>query len=295
MFCRCFGNYLADKNIITGEQLSEILNYRKNNRVKLGLIAVENKMLTVEQAEEINRLQMKEDKRFGDIAVEKGWLSDAGLKKLLGLQQNPYLIFVQAATEQKILSKETVEVCVSAYQREQGFSDMDMEAFKNGDMDTVVALLLHMEAEPSELISLALKNVIRFVSTDLAVGKVRMASNAEYAHIAAQQLKGDYNAILGFGCQNDELLKIAVPYGKEEFTELNADAMDAVCEFINCTNGLYASKASQDHVEIDMQPPVCAKKVSVSSEGSLLIIPVQITGTWMEIFVAMKTDCQITQ
>lgn len=61
----------------------------EKGEVKLGLIAVSEKLLTQEQADKINRKQALEDKRFGDIAVEMGYLTESQVSRLLQLQGNP--------------------------------------------------------------------------------------------------------------------------------------------------------------------------------------------------------------
>lgn len=83
MFGQLFGKYLVKENILDEETLNKILSAQLQIRVKLGVIAVADKLLTTEQADEINRIQQQEDKRFGDIAIEKGWLTDAQISELL--------------------------------------------------------------------------------------------------------------------------------------------------------------------------------------------------------------------
>ena len=86
MFGQLFGKYLVKENILDEETLNKILSAQLQIRVKLGVIAVADKLLTTEQADEINRIQQQEDKRFGDIAIEKGWLTDAQISELLEKQ-----------------------------------------------------------------------------------------------------------------------------------------------------------------------------------------------------------------
>jgi hypothetical protein len=186
MFCRCFGNYLLGKNIITQEQLDHILDYRKSNRVKLGLIAVEQKLLTTTKAEEINHLQMKMDKRFGDIAIEKGYLTEEEVSKLLKLQGTPYLLFVQAVTEHDMLSKEKVDACLVGFQKDNSYNQIEMEALKNGEIDKVVALLTKADQPYNELITLVINNLIRFVNTDIAIGAKKLSKEVKISHIAIQ-------------------------------------------------------------------------------------------------------------
>ena len=96
MFGQLFGKYLVKENILDEETLNKILSAQLQIRVKLGVIAVADKLLTTEQADEINRIQQQEDKRFGDIAIEKGWLTDAQISELLEKQGNPYMQFYRS-------------------------------------------------------------------------------------------------------------------------------------------------------------------------------------------------------
>jgi CheY-specific phosphatase CheX len=294
MFCRCFGNYLLGKNIITQEQLDHILDYRKSNRVKLGLIAVEQKLLTAAKAEEINHLQMKMDKRFGDIAIEKGYLTEEEVSKLLKLQGNPYLLFVQAVTEHDMLSKEKVDACLVGFQKDNGYNQIEMEALKNGEIDKIVTLLTKANQPYDELVTLVIKNLIRFVNTDIAIGAKKLSKQIKISHIAIQELQGDYPAMLALGCDSDELLALATPYGKEEFASLDADALDAVCEFINCTNGLYASKLSQENIELDMLPPSCKEEVTLTTEGEFFELDIQIGGKWIKLIIVVKSKWSLS-
>ncbi len=293
MFCRYFGNYLVGKNIITNKQLDLILEYRKNNRVKLGLIAVEQKLLTPARAEEVNRLQMKMDKRFGDIAIEKGYLTQTDVENLLGLQGNPYLIFVQGGTEHDIISKEKVDVCLLGFQKEFGYTDDQLEALKNGDIDRSVDAIFKVNEPCRSLISLVLKNIIRFASTDLSVGELTLEKELTAGHIALQQLEGECPIMIGLLCGNDELLKIASPFGKEEFSSVDVDALDSVGEFINCTNGIYASKLSHDNIELEMLPPEFYEAVTLQAEKEFYVLPIEVSGEWMKLVLAINTKWSI--
>lgn len=76
MFDHIFGKYLVQAGKLTQDSLEEVIKYESSVRVKLGTIAVAEKLMTDKQAEEVNQLQAVMDKRFGDIAVEKGYLTE---------------------------------------------------------------------------------------------------------------------------------------------------------------------------------------------------------------------------
>ena len=85
MFDRIFGSYLLKSGSVTVQQLQEVYEEQENNRVRLGVIAVSEKLMTTKQVEEVNHLQAIMDKRFGDICVEKGYLSEQQVAQLFWL------------------------------------------------------------------------------------------------------------------------------------------------------------------------------------------------------------------
>ena len=135
MISRLFGSYLVKEGKLTEEQLKTVFETMQKVRVKLGLIAISEKLMTTEQSDEVNRLQAIMDKRFGDIAVEKGYLTEEQVTRLLGLQGNQYLSFVQAIVDNDFLNMSDIESALCDYQKSYGFTSTDMEALKSGDSD----------------------------------------------------------------------------------------------------------------------------------------------------------------
>ena len=119
MFDQIFGNYLVYAGRISKEQLTEVIEYEKTVRVKLGLIAVAEKLMTSAQADEVNQLQAIMDKRFGDIAVEKGYLTEEQVSQLLKKQGNIYMVFVQTLIDKGFMTLDQVDAALNAYQEEQ--------------------------------------------------------------------------------------------------------------------------------------------------------------------------------
>ena len=138
MFDQIFGNYLVKTGRITKEQLSDVIESESKVRVKLGLIAVAEKLMTTEQADEVNNLQAIRDRRFGDIAVEKGYLTEAQVGSLLKKQGNIYMIFVQNLIDKGLMTLEQVDEALKIYQDQQGFTHSDMDDLVSGDVDRTV-------------------------------------------------------------------------------------------------------------------------------------------------------------
>lgn len=294
MFGQYFGNYLMKKNKISQTEFEDVMMQQQISRLKLGFIAVAEKLLTTKQAEEINEIQKKLDRRFGDIAVEKGYLLTEEVNYLLNLQGNSYLKFVQALTENNILSMEEIEDYLAQFKNDYNLSDSDLEALKSGDIDQIIPVFVDVDVPFSgECISLALRNVVRFINNNIMLNKAFKVKEYSFQHLAYQKMIGDHNIFVAFAGNTKAMVSIAGPFAKEEFSQMDEDAFDSVCEFINCTNGLYASKLSQEDIHIDMTPPMFDTEKALYSEGDIYVIPIMINGEQADLLVAVDTEVGI--
>ncbi|MHB8128340.1 MAG: chemotaxis protein CheX [Mobilitalea sp.] len=294
MFGLYFGNYLVEKNKISQSQFEDVMMQQQKTRVKLGLIAVAEKLLTNKQAEEINAIQKKMDRRFGDIAIEKGYLLNEEVTYLLNMQGNPFLQFVQVVTENNILTMQEIENYLEEYKISNNFSDSDIDAIKSGDIDRIIPVFIDSDAPLSgECISLTIRNIVRFINNNIVIKKSYKIHDYSFGALALQHMVGDHEFFVGFASKGNELLAIANPFAKEEFTEMDADAFDSVCEFINCTNGLYASKLSHEDIHIDMAPPLFYSEKKITSKGDIIVVPIIINGVQADLLVSVNNKVGI--
>lgn len=289
-----FGNFLVKTGALTAEQLNRALETQKKVRVRLGLIAVTEKLMSPEQSEEVNRLQAVMDKRFGDIAIEKGYLSEEQVERLLGLQGKQYLTFAQAVTDNGFMTLKEFENAFNAYQRELGFTSTDMEALKSGDSDRIVPLFLPYGCEPKQVehILVAIRTLLRLIDSDAYIGKASWENSIPAEGIAYQSITGEIKASLGIVGDVGAVLNLAGTFGKEEFEKLDQDSLDSVAEFINCINGLFATKISSE-LSVDMLPPFYnADSVTVKSER-ILKLPVYLNGRELNILSVFNGEIDV--
>lgn len=292
MVNQLLGNYLVECNVLSEEQLREIKKEQAATRVKLGLIAIAENLLTPSQAEEINRLQAIEDKRFGDIAIEKNYLSEYQVTYLLNLQGNSYHKFIQAIVDKNFLTMDELTQYIANYQEFYNLTKSEMECLKSGDLDRILSVLIHSNSLiANELIQLAIRMIIRFIDRDVAIGKLLTKKSYSFDNLATQEVVGDHSILIGFGSKGQALLEIANPFAQEEFDTVDFDAFDAVCEFINCINGLFASKSSEQGVDLDMEPPRFHVNGTATAD-QIIIVPLVIRDQMIELIVS--TDANIS-
>ena len=294
MLDRLLGKYMVEKGILTRDQLRQVYHLHENNRAKLGVIAVSEKLMSIAQAEQVNALQSTVDKRFGDIAIDKGYLTESQVGRLLELQGNSYLTFVQGIIDLGFLSMERIVSIEEDFRREQGFAEMDMNNLKEGDVEKIVPAFIDSDnAGLKKMFAMGIKNMYRLVDNHLYIGKAYTVTTIRDEMLGYQKFHGDENATVAILGKEDDIQKMAIAYTKEEFIETEEDALDAVCELINCVNGLYASERSRDNVKIELEPPVFRTSFSEVSGSEIMVMPVYISGGMVKYLIAISTDISL--
>ena len=290
MFVQYFGKYLVENNIISQPEYELIIKEQENSRVKLGFIAVAERLLTKRQAEELNELQKTKDQRFGDLAIEKGYLLEEELNYLLNMQGNPYMKFIQTLTEESIMTMDEIEDALRKFSIDSNFSSSDLDDLLSNDIDRILPVFIDVDVPiQGECISLFIRNIIRLIDNNIMVKKAYSTKEYSFGNLAYQKVVGDYNIFVGLASQDDELLTIANPFARENFTVMNEDSFDSVCEFINCINGLYASKLSLEEINVDMTPPLYQQNKTISSSDEIYVVPIIINNKQSDLLFTLDS------
>lgn len=293
MFGHYMGHYLVKKGRISQSSLDKVIKYQKSTPTKLGSIAVAEKLITNKQADEINELQKKSDQRFGDIAISKGYLLNEEVNYLLSKQGNPFINFVQAMTDNNIMTIEEIEEQLVNFQNDGNYSTDDIDALKSGDIDRIIPIFIDSYAPyVSDCVSLTVRNIIRFISNEIILNPFYKTKEYSFGNLAYQHLEGNQDIFVALASKGDELLNVSEPFAKERFDTLDEESFDSVCEFINCSNGLYASKLSEEDLHIDMLPPLFDSGKKLVSKVDMFVLPILINGGMVDLIVA--TNCPVS-
>lgn len=288
------GTYLLEKGLLTYEQLKDLITEQRKVRVKLGLIAVAEGLIMQEEADEINRMQEAQDKRFGDIAIERGYLTEGQVEALLKKQGNAYLVFAQALEDLQLMSVEQLEQYMIDFQFENQLTLSDIEDLKSGDVDRILPLYIPMGYEHYlDAMGTALRTLVRCVDTEIYPEKAFVTSKCEADNGAVQCIDGERIISCGMIGKGKALLEIASIFGKEEFEEINEDAMDAIGELLNCINGLYASALSRSGISVELYPPEFSAGISEIEGSEMLVLPLHIKEEKFYFVVAVGNKIEI--
>lgn len=296
MFSQLFGKYLVEQGVLGYADYREAVSEHLRVRAKLGTIAVADGLLTQGQVDTIHTLQKQNDMMFGDIAVEKGLLTPEQVEELLKKQGNPYMQFLEVLLDSHKVSIEELESEFIAFQKENGFSHDDMQALKHDDFEQLVPIFA-FSAKPyvTDIVSLMLRNINRFVSRDFYIDKIEHVKEMDYLCLAGQKTVGEHTIQVGLAGETTTagFLKIASAFAEEDYLAPEEDALDSVCEFINCISGLFAADCSQKEESFDMQPVYAYEKQTLV--GDVYVLPIYIEDCEVKLIIGVDCDVEMGQ
>lgn len=294
MFDRIFGEYLVEKGALKQSQLDVISQDENHTRVKLGVIAVAEKLMSEAQADEVNQLQAITDRRFGDIAIEKGYLNEQQLQSLLKQQGNSFLHFVQSAIDNGFANLDMIDEYLDSYQDEMGYTHSDMDDLVSGDIDREINVMLpHIDPLYQRLCGVAIRSIIRLISTDTYIGRAYAATEVKVDRFACQESFGDHDVVAGFAGMGDGLLAVAESFADEKFPEVDLDALDSVGEFVNIIDGLFAVDLGNEDVDVDMRPPSFYDSPVTIKGEKLCVVPVKVDGRDIQFIMSIDSKYEV--
>lgn len=294
MFSQLFGKYLTEKGVISEAEYTDLIKKQLDTRVKLGTIAVAEGLLTEEQCETLNRLQLQFDKRFGDLAVENNMLTDDQVSLLLKKQGNPYMKFLEVILESGKVSVSKVDEYLNDFKAEKGFADAEMAALKNDDIEALLPTYVFSSKKyVADITGIVVRNINRFVSRDFYFGRIARAEAVDYKYLAVQKTTGDDTVYIGIAQTDDGkgFAEVASNFSGAEAESGSFDAFDAVCEFINCNSGLFASETSKKGINLDMDPSLAYENDKIT--GNLYTVPVFVNNSEIKLIISVNDEVNL--
>lgn len=158
-------------------------------------------------------------------------------------------------------------------------SSKELAVLKEGSLEQMVSTFVRVKNDSyKEQLQGLLKTVKLYFGDTITLEAVREVSMCKAKFIACQVMDGDDDIFLGLYGDEQVLLKLASVLAAQEFECFDEDTYDAICEFINCVNGLYATKLSGKGVEVTLRPPVFYNELQIMSEKGFYNITLAYMG-----------------
>ena len=112
-------------------------------------------------------------------------------------------------------------------------------------------------------------------------------------NLCHQASEGDFSLLLSISGDEDSMIKTAIGFAGEQYIEELDDALDSVCELINCINGIFATELSRRSIDIDMLAPGYKSGPGVINAEEIINIPVYVFGKMFTLSVVSSDNFTI--
>ena len=293
MFNRFFISHLESKGVLTYQQARDAMAAQKDAKVKIGTLAVEEKMITPEQAEEINHQQATQNARFGDLAIQGGYLTQEQLDFLIDMQPRDYIILKQILHDKKFADAEAVDAALASMKEELGLSETDFTRLLNNHVDTYITKIAAINGKEQPILTvfarMFITTAIRLVDKEIMIAKSEKMSKSSVPYTISMKLKGDATNALVFSAGEaagaiEFAGKFAEGFMGASIEATDEIARDAMKEFLNCVGGLFTTEiTSKTHLNLDIEVPEFMEEFAV--ETDVIAIPFSLHEGGFRIFI----------
>ncbi|MDE5992245.1 MAG: chemotaxis protein CheX [Oscillospiraceae bacterium] len=292
MFTQFFGNYLLQRQLVSPEHLSEVLQTMKDTRPQLGVLAINAGLMTAVQVEKAHLEQTRADKRIGDVMVDMGYISRENVEKLLKSQPAGHLILGQALVDNGYMTTSQFEQALSSYKTENSISDADFGAENDASAQRLVRNFYHFNSISGAgymtgYVSLLFKNLIRFIGSDFTPMDAHALMGALSA-CAAQRIDGGIRAVTIIDADASAMIEFASRFTNKQLTAEDDYTHTCISNFINLHNGIFAENMSAaEGIKLKTEPQRFYESIDISELSNACVIPVCFSFGMVNFIVAM--------
>jgi CheY-specific phosphatase CheX len=250
MSAKFFGQYLLEKGRISSQALVEALQFQKNVKPPIGVLALEHGMLSADQIKLVLARQSHSDKRFGELAVSLGLLTQTQIDDLQQKQPTHKIQLGEALIVKGFISVDVLERELKEYKKEEEKLNSQLTAAFNTIANKQIVQTF------TDLMVMMLTNFggqqdVKVEHCETGKEKVRL-----FRWVISQKIAGEnveFNCLLSVPPKL--LLQLASTMLDENISTADELALDATKEFVNIANGNACAKLSEDGVALTLYPP----------------------------------------
>ena len=145
-----------------------------------------------------------------------------------------------------------------------------------------------------KLCGIMVRTLARLVDYHVYIRKPSVATKVDFPSICVQELQGDHRIVTALSGELDgSMIDTAIGFAGSENVVCEEDCLDALCELINCVNGLLATEMSSKSIDIDMDAPFSQGTPGSIESEAILSLPVVIYGKELVLDVILDKDYTI--
>lgn len=252
MYNQFFGNYLFSKGYVTKEQLIPALKRQKQERVRVGILALYSGYMSPSEVEYITELQAERGKKFSELAIENGFLTQDQVLELLNAECPSFITLGQVLIDCGVFDYEAFSNILADYRSQNEFLELELNEDNKDEIQCLIddfALLSEssFSAFSKSYLELLFNNFIRFIGDDFTALPPDVCTEFPTERCIKQPINGSYRANTYLSIDEATALAFAERYTGDVYNEYDEYVRASLEDFLNLHNGLFIVNASNDH------------------------------------------------
>ena len=184
------------------------------------------------------------------------------------------------------MSKKMLNSYIARNHTASVFTANELSVIQKGDIGKMVTTFLDLaDDDYNQQLQSVLVSLNQLLNVELELEDIAYDKEYSGKFIGCQMMTGDMDAFLAIAGDNTTLLKLAADYCREELPEFDELAYDALCELINCIDGLYATRLSEDDYLITISPPVFYTDKKISCRKGMYRLTFKLQGEYFDLLI----------
>lgn len=121
-----------------------------------------------------------------------------------------------------------------------------------------------------------------FADSEISLEDIRLVDEYDADYFACQMAHGDTDVLFGLSGSQEAMLHLAECVAEEEYTEIDEDSYDVMCEFTNMVNGNFTGFLEEEDMEMEAVPPMCCQNCHIKASGNFCVMTLKLDGKVLE-------------
>gem|GEM_PF-1183184 len=282
------GKYFVQEGLLKAEKLTEIMtrqNVVHDNYSKIGQDA--SSFLEENQVMLIKLMQHTIDEKLGDLAFEYGGVDEEKFRFTVKKQEMLNTAFFDQLIVEGIITPDLLAPLLEKMRNYYGLNSPNISHNLKHDFDVILGAHVDTgERFANEYLGIALKYILRFVGTNIKLGKANPVRSYFAKRAAIQKVVTDPRRYFIGICAEKAVLHSFNDGLGNSFTNTNTckdSRYSALCAFLDCISNVFQCIIMTEKNVLLVDDSSVFKFATIASENKIFVMPLTVWDMNVEI------------
>jgi hypothetical protein len=280
------GKYFVQEGLLKAEKLTEIMT--RQNVVRDNYSTLEkdaSSFLEENQVMLIKLMQHTIDEKLGDLAFEYGGVDEEKFKFTVKKQEMLNTAFFDQLIVEGIITPDLLAPLLEKMRNYYSLNSPNISHNLKHDFDVILGAHVDTgERFANGYLSIALKYILRFVGTNIKLGKANPVRSYFAKRAAIQKVVTDPRRYFIGICADKEVLQSFNDGIEHSFSHTHINSRySALCAFLDCISNVFQCHIMTEKNTLLVDESAVFKYATIASEKQIYVMPLTVRDMSVEI------------